>query len=598
MMRRITVFMLLLTCLSIAKVHAKKSYKIDHVRIEAVVFPDGEVQVVEKRAYNFKGKFSYAFRNFPHQENVTFADFEVMEGEVQFPFSGEEEEGFAVLLDKKNHQELGWAFDARDEIREFTIAYTVNGLVERYEDVAVLYYKFIDSQWDVRQENVSVTIRFKGKGDEEGEVLHWLHGPAQAFSEMQDDGAIKLESNFLTKKDMLEVRVLYPEAWFEEVPQRSGMVAVDIKTEEQKWAEEANAKRLAAKEREAFFADIYAKAPFIAMGLFLVGFGFALFIYRKFRPEYPKAESSQSIENRPPSNLHPAFVNYLLYGYLIGRELTAVLYQLAYKKMLRLEDRNEDGKNSNKKLFWILDRERFKGDENTLYPFEHLVIHQIFTKISKGANEVSFYEMQKAKHNWASFMAKFNKAVAEEGKGLDIWNARSIIGMYWMVGLSIFMFCTFALGLAFIKEWSLLLVPLLVILIVLCIRLPRRQPKYQQEYFRWLSYRKYLKSALRRKSDEKLDYELLNEHLIYGTTLGLTKSNIDKLLTNVPNGNYSHYLFWYVVLFNNGSAPSSKTISNMVSNLSISPMSSGGGTGGGASFGGGGGVSAGGGGAR
>ncbi|WP_185974328.1 DUF2207 domain-containing protein [Litoribacter populi] len=598
MVRKIIFIGLMLLWSSVLDVQAKKSYKINKVRIEAVVYPNGDMQVRETRAYNFKGSFSYAFRNFPNQDEVTFSDMQVMEGNRDFPFSGEEEKGYAVLLDKNNHQELGWAFEAKDEVREFTVTYTVNGLVNRHEDVAVLYYKFIDRQWEVPQEDITIAIQFAGKGNEQGEVLYWLHGPAQAFSEIQEGSTIQLKSSHLSKKQFLEARVLYPESWFKESPQLQGFVAEQIMEEERIWAEEANAKRLAAQERKAFYDNVYAKGPYIAMTIFLIGFGLALFIYRKFRPDHPRVERSHSLETRPPSSLHPALVNYLIYGYLIGKELTAVLYQLAYKEILTLEDRNQDGKNSKKNLYWLLNRDKYNELEGSLFQFERMIIEHIFQKISKGKDEVSFHEMQQAKHNWTSVLAKFNKEVGEEGKKLSIWNRKSISGMYWLIGLSIFMFVTFVMGLVFLKEWSLILLPLLVILITLSIQIRKRQPNYQKEYYRWINYRKYLKTALKRKSTENVDYDLLNEHLIYGTVLGLTKSNIDKLLTEVPAGNYSHYLFWYVVLFNNGSTPTSKNISNMVGNLAISPMSSGGGVGGGASFGGGGGVSAGGGGAR
>ena len=594
-LKKLSLFLLIVLCF-LFEVSAQKSYKIDRVEIEAGVHPDGSMTVKETRLFNFKGEFTYAYRKFPNQGRISFTDFYVSANGDAFPLSQEEKEGHFVIIDERDYTEVGWTFKAKDEIKEFTISYTVENIIQRYEDVAVLYYKFIDEQWNVEQQNVSITISYTGEYNELPANRHWLHGPAHAYSEIGPEGEILIDGQTLTSKSLLELRALYPEHWFPYVPQIKREVAQEIMIEEKQWADEANKKRLAAIAREARYNYIYEWAPAAIFTLYALALALTFWIYRTYR-RGEVVSRTHAMEVRPPSSLHPALINYLLMGYNLGYEINATLYRLAQMKILRIEDRNEGGKNNKNQLFWILDPDRYETKKDTLMPFEIELIASLYTG---GENEISFSDLGKSPPRAQKMVSKFNRQVREEGKKLGIWNKDSIKGMNIMIGLNAVIFVLFFVSIVFFQIWSLFVLFLFGVMVFLTVKVRQRNPKYQEEYYRWISYRNYLKSTLGRKSNREIDYKLVNEHLIYGTVFGLSRNQMTRLLESVPQASYHHYLYWYVILHGNRMQPAtiSKTIGHMAGNLAATPMSSAGGTGGGASFGGGGGFSAGGGGAR
>jgi len=593
--KKLIVFLIFLFYLGL-DASAQKRYKIDKVDIEAAVHPDGSMTVQEKREYNFKGAFTYAYRQFPNQEGISFSDFSVIADGEFLPQSQEEEKGHFVIILKNDYTEVGWAFEAKDEIKEFTLTYTVENIIRRYEDVAVLYYKFIDQQWKVEQDNVFITIRFTGDFEELPANRHWLHGPAHAFSEIGPDGEILIDGQTLTSKSSLEIRALYPEHWFPDLPRINRAVAQEIMIEEKQWADEANERRLAAIAREARYSYIYEWAPAAIFSLYALTLALVFWIYRAYRREEVVSRTNL-MEVKPPTALHPALINFLVLGYNKGYELNATLYRLAQMRILSIEDRNEEGKNNKKHLYWLLDRDRFTSEKEMLMPFEIELIESLF---KEGEKEISFTDITKSPTEYQKMVSRFNKHIHEEGRKLDIWNKDSIVGRNIMMALTSVIFVLFFVSIVFFQIWSLFVLFLFGVMVFLTIKITQRNPKFQEEYYRWISYRKYLISVLGRKSNREINYELVNEHLIYGTVFGLNKGQMTRLLESVPQASYHHYLYWYVILHGNRMQPAtmSKTISHMAGNLGHTPMSSGSGTGGGASFGGGGGFSAGGGGAR
>ena len=56
-----------------------KSFRITGLDIDAQLHPDGSMDVSESRTYQFRGSFSFAYRDLPLSGRVIFRDFEVLE---------------------------------------------------------------------------------------------------------------------------------------------------------------------------------------------------------------------------------------------------------------------------------------------------------------------------------------------------------------------------------------------------------------------------------------------------------------------------------------------------------------------------------------
>lgn len=557
------------------------------------------MRVQETRFYNFKGSFSYAYRRFPDQSEVVFSDFKVWDNDKALPKAEEERKGHFVLINQSAYTELGWAFQAKDELRKFTISYEVEGALKKYEDAVVLYYKFIDRDWSVPQSKVRIEVEHET--GENREIQHWLHGYANASSEQAQNGAIVVLAPDVPKSTFLELRILYPIEWFSTMPvYKATYVKEAIRQEEKAWAEKANAQRLAAEEKAEKMKAIEEKGPYVVLLSFLVFIIVIYKVYQSGRTDNSLPEKAGDYHRKPPSSLHPSMLNYLFYGSLRGNELLIALYNLAHKKILKIEDRNEGKKNSSKHMYWKINREELLKKADDLLDFEQDLIAFVFGKISKGRDELSFHDMSKNRYAWSKFVISFNKQLTAYAKSLKIWSAKSTKAMYKLFMLAFLLFTIGFPAAYFFKLWGAFLFLLSVLAFILAFAVRQRTLPYQQAYLQWVSYRDHLRNALRRNSEQSISAEEISDHLLYGIALRLNRVQIKRMIQQVPHHSLQSYLYWYVILHpGRGNATNiSNTISQMATNLVGSPMSGASGAGGGASFGGGGGVSAGGGGAR
>ena len=74
-----TTFILLCTSLLFGK-----SYTIDNVNIESTIGRDGIVQITEKRTFNFRGRFSYAYQKIDKKLFKEIYDIQLSENGYQY----------------------------------------------------------------------------------------------------------------------------------------------------------------------------------------------------------------------------------------------------------------------------------------------------------------------------------------------------------------------------------------------------------------------------------------------------------------------------------------------------------------------------------
>ncbi|MCC5920326.1 MAG: DUF2207 domain-containing protein [Cyclobacteriaceae bacterium] len=593
---------ILLTVYSAAnELFAKKSFTIDSLEITATVMSDGNLQVIEKRTYRFKGGFSYAYRSFPKNQGVEFGGFEIFEdGEAYRLEEGEKPSTF-VIEDKEKETLVGWSFTAKNESRTFEIRYQVANLVKRHEDIAELYFQFIGKEWKVSQSNVTVILQlFEDMASDE--IYHWLHGPGHAFSTLLEDGSIKIVAPKVPRRSFLEIRALYPESWFDGVPS-TGMAMLDsIKTEEAVLAEKANQKRLDAIQKEKEKEAQKQVANWLTPLIFFILLMWSVQIHFKYRKRYPKVSAPSKPQMNPPSDFHPAFYSLMRYNTQMYREIQSNLLYLAHLGAIKMEDRDESEnpkKRSNKKVFWVLEKSRMRALESKLSTFDKKFIEFIFGTLAKGKDEISIYQFQKANSKWTKFQSEYYKLLRDEAKVFQFWDEESKKGTNLGIIPGLLSSLMIVPAVYYFGPTALFLLVLPFIAFILCATTTSRTKQWHDELPYWVSYSKSLKLAAKKGADLSLDKENISIHLVYAILFGLGKNNIENILGRMSANDFAAYLPWYVILIsNNQTNPNPSAIASQMSQSLGTVMSSSGGFGGGASFGGGGGVSAGGGGAR
>ncbi|MGD8537487.1 MAG: DUF2207 domain-containing protein [Candidatus Aminicenantes bacterium] len=594
-------------------VFAAKSYRITEVSIDAQLRLDGHMDVIESRTFDFSGSFSFVFRTLETQARVTFQDFRVSENGRFYELSDSEHPGtYRITRTQRGQIEVRWFFDADDESRTFDFHYRVINAVTRYEDAAVLYYKFISEEWDRVSQNVRLSVKPPGELLQ-SELNEWLHGPLWAESRIESDGTVTAWCDHLPRQTYLEIRVLYPPEKFPGAVRSSGLVRSRIMEEEARWAEEANLMREEAARKQAEAAQRAAlkekrqeQGKWIVMALGVLGIGFAWRNYRKYgqRPSLPP---SVKYSSDVPENIQPALVSYLLSSREIsGGALVSTMMDLARRGYINLREEHIE----KKKLFggtrtvtdysWDLNRKYWQDHEINMEVYEDDLIKFIFEDLAEGNDSIDLKQIKKQQTKFTKFFREWKKKVKKTGDDKGWFDKESNRGMYYSLGIGIAMIFLTAAAIYFIGVWAVALGVACVAVFILSFMTPHRTREGEMLARHWKALKRYLHKYHYRSVDRSALLNNIDDYLVYGVVLGLGQKIFKELAAYIPVEEYQRYVPWYVY---HGTGVGSFTpdafasaFSSMVA-TTTSSMSTASGIGGGASSGGGGGASSGGGGA-
>jgi uncharacterized membrane protein len=294
-----------------------KSYEFPRVRIDATVQPDGSLDLVEERTFDFDGEFSFAFFtiNWPVEQ---IEGFSVTENGQAFPVSTAESTSFQL--------KGRWDFSAEDEERTFTISYRARCAVDVWADTAHLNWQFIGTGWEVPTEHAFVRVHLPGAATNdrklerptetcpkevpeapigtrplrEGETLAWGHGPLGGEILIPDPQTVTLEVSDVPPFTFVEGSIVFPEtavplAYQVPAPRRDSIV-----TTEAALADTANAQRRALLANEARERSWRRVLWFAMVGLPVLLA--ALVVISRLRDRVPGVPK---LLESPPEEMHP-----------------------------------------------------------------------------------------------------------------------------------------------------------------------------------------------------------------------------------------------------------------------------------------------------
>jgi uncharacterized membrane protein len=581
-----------------------KSYNINKVDIVARLAPDGSMEVTESRSYDFRGSFSFAYRDLPSAWPVTYEDFMVFEAGRPYRLSDSEEAGTYSIARSPDKTTVTWHYRAEDETRTFEFHYRAGGAVACYEDAAVLYFKFLAEDWNVPQDDITVTV-IPPDGVSKTMVNEWVHGPLWARSTIQADGSVIILCQHLPANTYLEIRALYPPDAFPLVAQQSGRVRPEIMTEEAGLAEEANRQRQEAVESLAHRADRMAKGKWLVAAICSIGLALWIWIFVTFRSK-PRVLNLPAVTSEIPDETPPALLDYLLNSRRVSvGALVGTMLDLARRGLVRLREERVQ----NRKIFggtkiepeyhWEVDRSRWSA-AGDLADYEADLLRFIFDDLAEGGDSISLEALKKKRTEFVKFFRKWSKQVESQARNREWFDRRSIGGFYRSLILGIVMMgLAIPTGMLF-EMWAVVLIVGGGAVLVLSFAIPHRTEAGERLAARWKALQRYLKKYEFRRADRSDMLAHISEYLVYGVVLGLPNKIYEELAARMPEGEQAHYVPWYIYTGGGrgGFSPAAfgQAFSSMVA-TATSSMSTAAGTGGGASGGGGGGASSGGGGA-
>jgi hypothetical protein len=592
---------------------AAKDYAIRAVDIDAGLSPDGSLQVAETRTYVFEDAYRYAYRTFPSGERVGYAGITVSEGDRPYREADGDEPGTFRIERSGGALEVRWHFRARDEARTFTIGYRVTGLVQRYADAAVCYYKFIGEEWDRSSATVQVRLAPPAPVDAAA-VRQWLHGPLWASSLTDPDGTIRARCEGLPARTALEIRALYPPQLFAQAPALLGPVVEQVTAEEARWAEAANRARAEAQREVARRGERAALALKLGIGAGLAGVLGWFWLYQRFGrreegaaelPFAPPATRSTATAVPGGGTLPPALVDYLLHNREVsGNALVATMMDLARRGFVVMRESPVTtrglfgGTKTATEYTWVLQRARFNEQVGELLDYEAALLRFVFDELAGGADEIALKTLQRRRREFTRFFTRWRRDVSAHARERQLYDPRSLRGMRYSIGIAIALLVLGPAAAALLHPIALIALAAGLLVLLLSFVIPRRTAQGEQEARAWRSLRDVLKQQRAAGAGDRAWLSRVDAYLVYALVLGLGEKRLRALAETIPPGEAAAIVPWYVCHGTGGFSPAGFAGGfAAMATTAASTMSSAAGAGGGASGGGGGGAGGGGGGA-
>lgn len=235
-------------------------YSMTQTDINATLDSSGGLTVTEVRAFDFSGDFHGVYWKIPKGKNgsngrtvsVQVLGAGVVEDGQTRPFtesSSGANETYSIM-DEGSYLRVKLYSAQSDTVARFYVSYLADGIATRWSDTGELYWKFVSDGWDTESENVTCTIHLPVPDGESvvggDNVRAWGHGPLDASLGFDGDGVVYTVPGVGTS-EYAESRVTFPASWVSACPETSGTMLSTILAEEQRNADEANARRAAAR---------------------------------------------------------------------------------------------------------------------------------------------------------------------------------------------------------------------------------------------------------------------------------------------------------------------------------------------------------------
>ena len=525
---------------------------------------------------------------------------------------------YALPIENGEKFEIAWnvGLDNSSETRTYKLYYTIRDAVKIYNDCTELYWQFLGTDNEIAGKNITGTINLPRSVSNIEKLRVWAHGPLEGQIDRVSENTVKFSVPKISRKTMLEVRVVTEEnIYTENFNYENKNALTSILEEEQGWADEANAKRENAK--------LIMKMVKIIIVLIIIIDIFIIFKYNKKVNEikekgkdlekkytYTDCDIEYFREIPDEANATPARALYMRnfetnnsnITYNIDKIFSATILDLSLKGLIEFEpmDKNEVRiivKNDNSEI-------EISEDEK--------VIYNILVKAcgSKGSTTVKEFEKY-SRVNYDDIYPKLQKLQKiverdEEACG-KVDSKRKNASKYWTNEKN---------------KYDVILVLLIVlpftwplfgfhIGIIRCIielsknikKIPILSENGNLEMKQWKSLEKYMKDYSLLKEKKVPDIVLWEKFLVYATTFGISKQVIKQLkmvhpeMFELDSTHMHRYAYWYMIsdprygdnYFNNFNSGLSNVYSSASSAYSIAHSSSSSGSGSGGGFSGGGG---------
>lgn len=616
-------------------------FSMPQVDISAKVGLDGSLNVVETRRFEFDEDVNGVFWTIPLGENqqgmatsldVTGVSADDGAGTVEFspvPSASNGDAG-VYTVERSGSAETLKIYAPHDDgdAAQVTVRYSLHGAVMAWSDTAELYWQFVGPDWAEASENVTLTVTFDGAAADDvpdkDAFRAWGHGPLTAtVTPDRENKTVSYTVPIVHNGEFAEARIAFPVAWVPGLAADSAVRMPTILSEEQQWADEANARREQARQTSQGMAVAQVGLP--AVFLAVVG-------VCKLRQRKPKPVFQETYFRDVPSQDHPAVIAAFMRDGSVGDEaIVSTLMKLTDDRVVELKptsrEREERGLFGSKKSKddYALRMTR-TADGGVTDAIDRAALDMYFSGSSwrmgenAGDDEYrarTFSELQDYAKDYPNSYKDVHDEFEAQVKAM--YEQRNLVASTGagMKGVGIAIGSVLLLGSAMTLVVSdgaqanliglLVSLPLIIAAVVLCFTFKRYTQEGVELRTKCEALKKWLEDFTRLKEAVPGDLVLWNKLLVMAVALGVSEEVLRQLADAVPaemredvaTGDYYYPVYWWCYPHHGMSSPTAAlhtAYAASMSELASSLDSSGGGFGGGFSGGGGGGVGGGGGG--
>ena len=316
-----------------------KSYEMTNVRIDAVVQPNGDVEVTEYRTFDFDGSFSSVHWDVPltNAQGIEVQGAGEVQGQTAVDYARQPNAASASTYSVATSGDevvTTLRFSKDDEAATFWVRYVVRGGAKAWADTGDVSWQAVGPGWEEPSKNVRVTLTLPVPEGEQallGEnVRAWADGPLDGTVSQDGSGALVFVCPQVDSGQYLAVMVAFPVGWLTQMtPSDEGHLDA-MEAMGRAVAEEANAQRVRAR---VILAGATVLSVLIAAG----AVAFLLAKYRAFGKEYAPVFDDTYWRDVPSAD-HPAVIGSLWrWGTTKDEDLTATLMRLTDEGAVHLE---------------------------------------------------------------------------------------------------------------------------------------------------------------------------------------------------------------------------------------------------------------------
>ena len=593
----IFIFIVAIAFLLLCSVKANASLELNELTFNAQINTDGSMDVTETWNIDIS-ETNTLFKTFK-KDNSKYSeitDVTVRDVTASREFTQIYEEMYHVtencyygLNNSKGMFEIAWGVGLENDsyTRTYEISYKVEDAIATYNDYAELYWQFIGEDFEIDADKIKGTILLPMNAQSKEDIRVWGHTKdLNGEIYVTDTNKIEFTINRYSSGNYVEVRTLLPKdmiASTNRIYDRD--ILGTVLDEENKWADEANARREARKMIIYIIIGI--------LSLITVFFIIKMFKnLKKLRKMDKKIKPSTELEyfrELPYEDATPAEALFMItsgYNTFFSSSFAANILDLCLKKYLTLELEEKNGKfQSDVVKITLLENKDLgilKDDQKLTWNF--------LKQVAKDKNTVTTKEITQYLEKHTSKIQTLDKDLKKtiekeetntgnykKGKHQENLNYQGICVVY-----AIFAIIT------------ILFIPLAIVLGINAILLgkmaSRTNPFTQagvDEKEKWKAFKNYMKDFSLLKEKEIPALVVWEKYLVFATVFGISDKVLKQLKVVYPeitNMDSAMYTYSYIHIMN------SINIGDCInSSVYSATYSSGSGAGGGFSGGGGGG---------